>query len=112
MGATEGFGGEVLIWTEDTCGEVRRSSLTWGMFFVASEAGLEVDEVLEMTVAGLAMWKLTSAETLSSNLAIFSLDRDFIKDSSDSVFLGSFESESLVQTAAVWPGEAYPQNQG
>lgn len=86
-----GFGGEVLIWTEDTCGEERLSSLTGGMIFVASCAGLDVEEVFEMTVAGLAMWKLTSADTLSSNLAIFSLDRDFINDSSDSVFLGSFE---------------------
>ena len=71
-----------------------------------------VAELLLMTVAGLAMWKLTSADTLSwkerklrfdlhiinhyhdvtSSLAIFSLERDFIRLSSDNVFFGSLES--------------------
>merc|ERR1719457_177861 len=58
----------------------------------------EVRLELEMTVTGRAMWKaqLTSFETLSSNLAIFSRDRDFIKDNSDKVFFGSLDSgESL-----------------
>ena len=32
---------------------------------VFAEAGLAVVELLLITVAGLAMWKLTSAETLS-----------------------------------------------
>ena len=68
-----------------------------------SVPGLDVVEVLDITVAGRAMWKLTSADTLSSSLAMFSLDLDFIKDNSDSVFFGSFESgESCTEVCSLF----------
>ena len=79
----------VLMLTFETWGDCRVESLADRL----DTLGLEVADVLEMTVAGLAMWKLTSADTLSAPTpAMFSRDRDFIMDSSERVFLGSFES--------------------
>lgn len=76
-----------LMLTEETCGECLLSFAER-----LDTLGLEAAEGLEITVAGRAIWKLTSAEALSDPIpAIFSLDLDFIKDSSDSVFLGSLE---------------------
>ena len=68
-----------------------RPNLSLSRVIVLSMAGLDVFDVFDMTVAGLAMWKLTSADTLSSSLAIFSLERDFIRDNSDRVFFGNLD---------------------
>ena len=65
----------------------------------------EVRLELEMTVTGRAMWKAqwTSPETLSSKRAIFSRDRDFIKDNSDKVFFGSLDSGESLTPPFCWP---------
>ena len=54
---------------------------------------LELREEEEMTVAGRATWKAVSEDAaLSSSRAMFSRDRDFIMDSSERVFFGSFDN--------------------
>ena len=78
-----------LMLTLETCGDCRISLADRLDTF-----GLEFAEVFEMTVAGRAMWKLTSAEALSAapTPAMFSRDRDFIIDSSERVFFGNLDN--------------------
>ena len=78
-----------LMLTFETCGDCRISLADRLDTF-----GLEFAEVFEMTVAGRAMWKLTSAEALSAapTPAMFSRDRDFIIDSSERVFFGNLDN--------------------
>ena len=79
-----------LMLTFETCGDCRASLADRFDTF-----GLEFAEVFEITVAGRAMWKLTSADALSGTVpmpAMFSRDRDFIIDSSERVFFGNLDS--------------------
>ena len=77
--------------TFETCGDWR-CSLFADRF---DTFGLEFAELFEITVAGRAMWKLTSAEALSGAApiaAMFSQERDFSIDSSERVFFGNLDS--------------------